>query len=183
MPTISSGDTSWKGLCWFQYGWDFFVLSPSALTPSKLERQVLRARFFGGLISILAAVRCGNRTRDGLVSSANASSLLCRPPSNMAKVAWYRWQSWLSCLSCSAKWAVHGSTRSGTGNRIHLLLSLYEPCAFYICISVSSGHQKTNTLTLLSAYLCTFQAEQPDLGFLRYNNPAAEGFESVLKTL
>ena len=25
----------------------FFVISPSALTPSKLDRQVLRGRFFG----------------------------------------------------------------------------------------------------------------------------------------
>ena len=38
---------------------DFFVvLSPSALSPSKLEWQVLRARFLGS-ISILPAVRCG----------------------------------------------------------------------------------------------------------------------------
>ena len=28
----------------------FFVLSPSALTPSKLERQVLRARFLGSIL-------------------------------------------------------------------------------------------------------------------------------------
>ena len=55
-----------------------FVLSLSALTPSKLERQVLRARFLSS-ITILLAVRCGNRTQDGWVRSTNASSVLCCP--------------------------------------------------------------------------------------------------------
>ena len=42
-----------------------------------LERQFLKARFFG--VPLLPAVRCKNQTRDGWVRSANASSVLCRP--------------------------------------------------------------------------------------------------------
>ena len=69
---------TYPGLSLIKY---FFVLSLSALTPSKLERQVLRARFLGSIL-ILPAIRCGNRTQDSWVRSRNASSVLCRPPSS-----------------------------------------------------------------------------------------------------
>ena len=67
----------------------FFVVvvySPSALTPSKLEQQVLRARYLG-LISILPAVRCGKQIRDGWMRSAIASSVICHPPNDIPRLA------------------------------------------------------------------------------------------------
>ena len=41
---------------------------------------------------------------------------------------------------------VQGSARSGSINWIHLPVSLYKPCAMYICMLVSSCHPKTNKL-------------------------------------
>ena len=59
----------------------FSSCSECANIEQILERQVLRARVMG-LILIIPAVRCENRTRDGWVRSANATSVLCRPPNS-----------------------------------------------------------------------------------------------------
>ena len=62
-----------------------------------------------------------------------------------------------SASSGSTKW-IDLLARSGSINRIHLPLSLYELCAVYICMSISSCHTKMNelldtSLGLLSVYL------------------------------
>ena len=56
-----------------------------------------------------------------------------------------------SARSRSTKWILL-LARSGSGYRIHLPMSLYNQCALYICMSVSSCHMKTNKL--LDTVLC-----------------------------
>ena len=58
----------------------FCSIFECADTEQILGRQVLRARFCGFDFDFLPAVRCGNQTWDGWVRSANAFSVLCRPP-------------------------------------------------------------------------------------------------------
>ena len=50
-----------------------------------------------------------------------------------------------SVRSGSISW-IHLLARSGSGHQIHLPVSLYKPCAMYICMLVSSCHPKTNKL-------------------------------------
>ena len=62
--------------------YNFFVLSPIALTPSKLERYILRARFFWVRFRFNQQSDAGIEpgTAGWELRSANASSVLRRPP-------------------------------------------------------------------------------------------------------
>ena len=71
-----------------------------------------------------------------------------------------------SVRSGSISW-IHLLARSWSGNQIHLPVSLYKPCAMYICMLVSSCHPKTNKLLDTLLHLLPFLTYWT-LSFRRY---------------
>ena len=73
--TAFSGSEKWKP----NQSIVFLFVFCSFADTKQLERQVLRATFFGFNFQFYQQSDAGNRTRDGWVRSTNASSVLCRP--------------------------------------------------------------------------------------------------------
>ena len=76
------------------------------------------------------------------------------------------WRVLRCARSGSSNWIL-SLARCGSGNQIHLPMSLHKLCALHICMSFSSCHPKTNTLLATSLCLLLYLSDGSQESFFK----------------